>query len=431
MNFARLKLSLFMDRKCHYSNNPESVYMKGLTASDLIDLNMEFNWEKDGIRHSDRYYASQMNSWRDAFPGTAVDTILKKSDFLKKKSVQIDPGEIIPDHDPDEIKTIPWSQVAVIDRKRLKSGRFYPQGMLSGLTGIFKTNMTPFRCIACDANGITADLNHPMAGIPLTIHLNIEKILKNKEERGGTCVDWVDLTLSGPGMQSRYNDRETDFFSNNAFKRNNDASDIQFYQVDRMVSHIDRQAHENLTDIYESVVFPGARILDLMASWESHLPESIEYRSIHGLGLNESELKNNPMLSSFSLQDLNEDPHLDFKDNTFDRVICSLSIEYLTDPIPVLRESARILKPGGLFVVSFSNRWFPEKAIHIWKDLHDFEKAGLVIEYFRKSKKFDPVSTISVRGYPRPFDDRYFPKLRVSDPVHSLIFKTGSEGQSL
>jgi SAM-dependent methyltransferase len=37
-------------------------------------------------------------------------------------------------------------------------------------------------------------------------------------------------------------------------------------------------------------------------------------------------------------------------------------------PYEVFREAARILKPGGLLLVLYSNRMFPGKAVKVWKE---------------------------------------------------------------
>jgi hypothetical protein len=87
----------------------------------------------------------------------------------------------------------------------------------------------------------------------------------------------------------------------------------------------------------------------------------------------------------------------------------------------VFADVARVLKPGGLFVVSFSNRWFPPKAISIWKELHEFERMGLVTEYFLQSKRFSNIHTWTMRGKPRPYDDKYFAlNMMLSDPVYMV-----------
>ncbi|SLM31371.1 putative methyltransferase [Desulfamplus magnetovallimortis] len=398
--------------------------MKTLSRSDLVDLSLEITWEKNGIHHSDRYFADQLNCWRDVFPGSPFEKLFDH-DIEHPVTFQANPGDLVPDHSNDKILRLPLSRV---NSDRLKHsidvGRFYPQGIISGLTGVFRDTITPFRCIGLSQSIITADLNHPMAGIPFQLTMEVNKHSSKANERGGSCMDWIDIALSGPGMQARSNAKATDFFSQHAFHRKDPRPDADFYKKDRFVHHIDDQARENLAAIYQSLVRPGDSILDLMAGWESHIPETLEPLSLHGIGLNANELANNPALTSYTVQDLNINPELAFKDNIFDHAICSLSVEYLTDPIRIFQEIARVLKPGGAFIVSFSNRWFPEKSIRIWEDLHDFERMGLVTEYFLLSDRYESISTLSLRGYPRPYDDDYFPKLRLSDPIYTVIGHT-------
>ena len=48
---------------------------------------------------------------------------------------------------------------------------------------------------------------------------------------------------------------------------------------------------------------------------------------------------------------------LPFPDSTFELVVCRDVIEHLEDPLPVFREVARLLTPGGAFVFLTPNRW--------------------------------------------------------------------------
>jgi hypothetical protein len=79
-----------------------------------------------------------------------------------------------------------------------------------------------------------------------------------------------------------------------------------------------------------------------------------------------------------------------------------------------------VLKPGGILIVTFSNRWFPPKAIRLWTELHEFERIGLVLEYFLKSGKYSAVETVSLRGLPRPADDPYSNQYPCSDPLYAV-----------
>ena len=97
-----------------------------------------------------------------------------------------------------------------------------------------------------------------------------------------------------------------------------------------------------------------------------------------------------------------------------------LKIEYLTNPKAVFAEVARVLRPGGVFVVTYSNRWFPPKAILLWTELQEFERTGLVLEYFRSTELFREHQTYSIRGLMRPRHDKYFGSVPFSDPVYAV-----------
>lgn len=398
--------------------------MKTLSTSALANLSIDINWKKDEIYHSDRYFVNQLNCWRDIFPGSPLETLFER-DIGQPIIIQASPGDIIPDHFKDKVIRLPRNRVKQVSSSdRVKFGRFYPQGLISGQPNIFKANMTPFRCVGENQDEISVDLNHPMAGVPFTLKIHVLEDEIKANERGGSCVDWIDLALTGPGMQTRPDGRPADFFSDGSFERKDPETDADFYARDRFVHHIDSRARQQLAAIYKTLIRPGDKVLDLMAGWESHLPDDLRPLWVHGVGLNVNELTNNPDLTSHEVQDLNTTPSLELKDHEFDCAVCSLSVEYLINPIDIFKQVARVLKPGGTFAVSFSNRWFPEKAIRIWENLHDFERMGLVTEYFIQSGRYKDISTVSYRGYPRPDDDEYFPQLRLSDPLFLVTGRT-------
>ena len=125
----------------------------------------------------------------------------------------------------------------------------------------------------------------------------------------------------------------------------------------------------------------GGRLLDLMSSWRSHLPPGLAAEVV-GLGLNAEEMADNPQLSRHVVHDINRDPRLPFEDATFDGVMCAVSIQYVTQPVRLLREVHRVLRPRAPFVVSFSNRCFPTKAIALWLGTSDVQHLTLVRAYF-------------------------------------------------
>jgi SAM-dependent methyltransferase len=183
-----------------------------------------------------------------------------------------------------------------------------------------------------------------------------------------------------------------------AFGREDESDDAAFYAAPRFVTHIDDAAIAALTDFYRKTLPPGGVILDLMSSWVSHLPPQVAFAQVIGHGMNEAELAANPRLSRWFVQDLNRDPALPLASASVDAVTICVSIQYLQQPVAVLRECARVLRPGGTVVASFSNRCFPTKAVAIWRSLDTAQHAQLVGFYLGQARFADIDGTVLKDG---------------------------------
>ncbi len=173
------------------------------------------------------------------------------------------------------------------------------------------------------------------------------------------------------------------------FERIDPGSDLAFYEQPRFVTHIDDATIAALTDFYRERLAPGARLLDLMSSWVSHLPEEETYGSVVGHGMNAAELGHNPRLDAWHVQDLNEDPQLPWPDQSFDAALIAVSIQYLTRPVEVLGELARVLVPGGEVIIATSHRCFPTKAIWAFRNLAPEERIRLIAFYLQRAGGFE------------------------------------------
>ncbi len=168
-----------------------------------------------------------------------------------------------------------------------------------------------------------------------------------------------------------------------AFDKVDPSPDALFYEQPRFVTHIDDGAIAAVTQVYRQMLPPGGALLDLMSSWVSHLPEDVTYASVTGHGMNTEELAANRRLSEWFVQDLNTDPALPLSDGSIDGVCLCVSVQYLQRPVDVFRDVARVLRPGARFIVSFSNRCFPTKAVAIWQALSGPDQQPLVGAYMR------------------------------------------------
>jgi SAM-dependent methyltransferase len=170
-----------------------------------------------------------------------------------------------------------------------------------------------------------------------------------------------------------------------AFARVDGDDDRAFYAEPRLVTHIDEGAVAALTGLYRELLPDGARVLDLMSSWVSHLPPERTYAEVVGHGMNADELDANPRLARRFVQDLNADPALPLDDASMDAALACVGVQYLQRPVEVFGEVRRVLEPGAPFVVSFSNRCFPTKAVAIWRALDTSGHAALVRLYAERA----------------------------------------------
>ena len=198
-----------------------------------------------------------------------------------------------------------------------------------------------------------------------------------------------------------------------AFGKIDAEEDEVFYEPPRLVCHIDDGAIAALTEFYRGLLPVGGVLLDLMSSWVSHLPPEVTFAEVIGHGMNATELAANPRLNRWFVQNLNRDPKLPLPDAGFDAAMICVSVQYLQEPVAVLREVARLLRPGAPLVISFSNRCFWTKAVAIWRALDDHGHAPLVERYLHHAG-FERVETHRLAEW---VED-------VSDPMIAVVGRT-------
>lgn len=379
-------------------------------------------WNSDQASHTEQLWADPVSFWRDVLDPQLIRDLLDKGAGDRAR-VKIPATNFSTPYDERKRIRVRPRQFQGVDSRGLplqpSPGRFYPQGLLSGVGGVYKTSTSPCRCLGQEGEQLVFDLNHPLAGRDLRLEAEIVALHPlAKKERGGRCDDWLErISSDGPGMQARFTGEGGALFTPENFTRGDEQPDSLFYRQPRLVHHLDSTARAEISRRYGELIRPDSQVLDLMGSWTSHLPDSLELGGLTVLGMNEEELQHNPRASATLAQDLNADPILPYAEASFDAVICTASVEYLTDPLAVTAEIRRILKPGGLLAFAFSNRWFPPKAIRLWTEMHEFERLGLAAELFHTTGGFQDVSTLSRRGWPRPLDDPH-QELWLSDPVY-------------
>jgi SAM-dependent methyltransferase len=190
------------------------------------------------------------------------------------------------------------------------------------------------------------------------------------------------------------------------FDRADPTPDPHFYGFARLVTHIDDGAIAAVGDLYDELQITGS-VLDLMGSWVSHFHTAPEHLTV--LGMNAEELAANPQAAATVVHDLNRDPRLPFAADSFDAAVCCVSVDYLTRPLEVFADVARVLRAGAPLVCTFSNRCFPTKAIRGWLESTDEQHCEIVADYFRIAG-----------GWEEPIVERRTPLLQFGDPLFAV-----------
>jgi SAM-dependent methyltransferase len=403
-----------------YPEGPQVLESQGLAA-----MTFALRWFDGRATHEDQMHVEKFSVWREAdFLPIGIGGSITGMQVGECLQAELPAGEL----------TGEWSEgqrfsasLSGFDRKYRRGleveprlGRFYPQGFFHGCHGIVHESLDPARITELDGEGMRVDLNHPLARFPLQLQCRLDHVLPGEDRRGGRCVSPLDDLLRYPGLAVPLADgTPTDYGDiGKGMSRMDGRDDAVFYAKPRLVQHLDARALETVSTIYQRLIPAQADVLDLMASHDSHL-QLCSIHSLHILGMNEEELNANQAATSHLVQDLNQRPVLPFADASLDTVVCTASIEYLTQPQVVLSEAMRVLRPGGVIVTTFSNRWFPTKAVQAWGELHEFERVGLVTQWLQQAG-FDRLHTFSCRGWPRPENDPHYGETAVSDPVYAV-----------
>jgi SAM-dependent methyltransferase len=168
------------------------------------------------------------------------------------------------------------------------------------------------------------------------------------------------------------------------FARTDENDDRLFYAEPHFIDLIDVEGQAALTQLLSELLPEHGTVLDLMASHNSHVPLDLPC-TLYGLGLNAEEMATNLFLTDLTQHDLNSDPTLPFPDAMFDAVLCTASAEYLLHPVELFADVNRVLRPNGVFVVTFSDRVITQKVVQGWMELDEAKRVALIAAYFQLS----------------------------------------------
>ena len=248
-----------------------------------------------------------------------------------------------------------------------------------------------------------------------SIPISIER---DTSQRSNDTLNYFNKIVEKMSKVTDAESRQQSFISRiskNPLSRHDPMSDAEFYSFPRFCTHIDDRAIDKLSSFYKNHLKDNTTIVDLCSSWISHLPPDKTFQKVIGIGMNESELKANKRLNEHHVCDLNlktDDLNKSLlpmlENDSVDHVLCAVSIDYLIQPITIFHEVLRILKPNSesTFIISFSNRCFPTKAIKAWLETDDAGRIGIVCSYFQESNDSNYGSWKNIKVYDLSKQDR-------------------------
>jgi len=339
-------------------------------------LEFSIKWKKDGVHHEEWFLGRKFNAVNDIFPRGMREALEGKGEG-DSVTLTYEPRYCIPRHKASNVLELP------LDRLRKKSvlgrdiiprlGRFYPQGHINGLLDIYPDTLTPFRLIGLTDTHFTADRNHPLATVPITITVTIQYAEERDTSTYGSLTHWRETTCDwGPGMQMMHDKHPTDFFQDGFF-------DQQSAPTESFTPPApDAKALANLKELCGRHITPDMQVLDFS----------------HGT----------------------------MADGEYDAAICLLGIEYLANPLAMFQDVSDKIRPGSPVAVGFSNHYNASHVIDGWTQLHEFERSGLVLEYLRQAGLDAKAQSYSMRNDWRDKSDPLFVETKgVSAPVFVVV----------
>lgn len=162
---------------------------------------------------------------------------------------------------------------------------------------------------------------------------------------------------------------------------------------------ISPEAIEVLQNHFSFYLKNGDAILELGAAENSYLPSTLQPSRHVGISLSPDLMSQNPSLTDRLTIDLNDViPEIGIADSqmsslgegTFDAVIVTNTVDFLTRPREVFRSVFRLLKPGGVCMVAFVNKdaytgTFGPAQTKMWEQFNDDQHIWCTGSFFQFS----------------------------------------------
>lgn len=219
--------------------------------------------------------------------------------------------------------------------------------------------------------------------------------LRPQEEAASATQANPALAMMGGGMP------DTTELIENAKKSKLDT--VKYWSEDKkdVTTEIDQEAVDALKSHYSFYLRDGMSVLEIGAAENSYLPEKLKLARHVGVGLNKELMETNSALTETLVVDLgvvqddigvkSEELNIGLGgEDTFDAILIANTIEFLTKPREVMKTCWRLLKPGGVAIVSFVGQedlkeTFGDAQTKMWRGYNDDQHMWMAGSFFQFS----------------------------------------------
>ena len=331
----------------------------------------------------------------------------------------------------DRIVTLTRSTLISVTTKHLqfRLGRYYPRSILNNSGMTLPKGYAYGRIMQISGENLVIDFNHPLAGKDVLLTLQVQSIYPNDKDLKPPKQDLKTVIWGkGIGMQDSLTHPHKDLLDDQAFRRIDENDDALYFAEPDLKPFWDTNALRVISNLYDRLIPHQAHILDLMAGVHSPIEDCVNKPArLTCAGLNPVELQHNPVCDEKQVLNVNRIISLPYHSHQFDTVLIHAAIEYVTQPELLIREIHRILKPSGLLIISFTNRYVENKAIQAWRDALPYERFRHIITYLSANDLFNQIEAFSWLGL--RYAENMKPPHSMSDyePIGLVVGKTSSK----
>ena len=138
--------------------------MNTIDRTSRLAVEYTLSWSSGTMTHLERYFAEPVSVWRDVLPDGLSAALLGQGEGARAE-VAVPADRFHAPRDERRVVRVRPAQFQGRDRAGRpllpRVGRYYPQGLLHGVGGVYSQSTSPCRFLGREGDNLVFDLNHP------------------------------------------------------------------------------------------------------------------------------------------------------------------------------------------------------------------------------------------------------------------------------